>query len=84
MIHVARHRWRHEVDPLSKTPDVVWSQEAKDRQAYFLGKAIPGAVLGDDEGAVVVDADEVASASFDLVVGVQARIIASAPISSSK
>ena len=46
------------MDPLSKTPDVVWSQEAEDCEAYFLGKAVPGAVLGDDEAAVVVDAGD--------------------------
>jgi len=69
-IHVARHRWWNEMNPLSKTLDVVCSQEASDCQACDLGIAVPGAVLGDDESTVVVDADEVAGAAVDLVVGV--------------
>ena len=51
-----------EVDYLSQELDVGWGQEAEDCQAGAVWVAVPVAVLGYEEAAVVVDADEVAGA----------------------
>ena len=75
IVYVARHGWWYEVDLLAKTLDIFRSQEAEDCHACKLGVAVPVAVLGYDEGAFVVDADEVAGAGFDLVVVVAVFVV---------
>ena len=50
------------MDVLSKALDVGFAQKAEDGHAGGAGVAIKLAVLGDDEAAIVVDANEVAGA----------------------